>query len=157
MILYVLDISSIHMRFNDTIIRTFVDINECDPNPCIFLFDCEDHIDGYQCNLIQWELALMILSFVLLSLIAICIFTYIHIYSYISIKKNTKIWNTTGKNNVIASFAHQRWTLTGAFLITFCRSVYKLFTFSSSSTESLDQLQSNLEQMFLGWRKYIFS
>lgn len=90
MILYVLDISSIHMRFNDTIIRTFVDINECDPNPCIFLFDCEDHIDGYQCNLIQWELALMILSFVLLSLIAICIFTYIHIYSYISIKKKYK-------------------------------------------------------------------
>lgn len=77
MILYVLDISSIHMRFNDNIIRIFVDINECDANPCIFLFDCEDRINGYQCNLIEWKLALMILSFVMLTLIAICILTYI--------------------------------------------------------------------------------
>lgn len=77
MISYVLDISSIHMRFNDNIIHIFVDINECDPNPYIFLFDCEDRINGYRCNLIEWKLALMILSFVMVSLIAICILAYI--------------------------------------------------------------------------------
>nr|XP_034306316.1 protein jagged-1a-like isoform X6 [Crassostrea gigas] len=54
-----------------------IDINECDPSPCIFLFDCENRINGHQCNLIEWKLALIILSFVMLSLIAICGFTYI--------------------------------------------------------------------------------
>lgn len=65
------------VRLKDKSIRIFVDINECDPSPCIFLFDCENRINGHQCNLIEWKLALIILSFVMLSLIAICGFTYI--------------------------------------------------------------------------------
>lgn len=72
-----LHILSIDMRLKDNSIRIFVDINECDPNPCIFLFECENRINGHPCNLLEWKLALIILSFVMLSLIAICGFTYI--------------------------------------------------------------------------------
>nr|XP_034306332.1 neurogenic locus notch homolog protein 3-like isoform X3 [Crassostrea gigas] len=57
--------------------RCQIDINECEPGPCIFLFDCEDRINEYHCNLIEWKLALIILSFVMLSLFVICVFTYI--------------------------------------------------------------------------------
>ena len=37
-----------------------------------------------------------------------------------------------------------------------CPSVCKLFTFSSSSPEPLDQFQSNLAQSILGWRGFKF-
>ncbi|XP_065938381.1 uncharacterized protein [Magallana gigas] len=57
--------------------RCQIDINECETGPCIFLFDCEDRINDYHCNLIEWKLALIILTFVMLSLIAICVFTCI--------------------------------------------------------------------------------
>ncbi|XP_052678612.1 integrin beta-like protein A [Crassostrea angulata] len=57
--------------------RCQIDINECEPGPCIFLFDCEDRINEYHCNLIEWKLALIILTFVMLSLFVICVFTYI--------------------------------------------------------------------------------
>lgn len=57
--------------------RCQIDINECETAPCIFLFDCEDRINDYQCNLIEWKLALIILTLVMLSLLVICVFTYI--------------------------------------------------------------------------------
>lgn len=67
-------------------------------------------------------------------------------------EKNTKIWKTTGKNDVSASLAHQRWKFVWAFLITFCQSVRLSINvshyFSSSSSEPLDQLQSNLAERF---------
>lgn len=67
--------------FNLQVIHTsrvfILDINECETAPCIFLFDCEDRINDYQCNLIEWKLALIILTLVMLSLLVICVVTYI--------------------------------------------------------------------------------
>lgn len=75
-------------------------------------------------------------------------------------EKKTKIWKTSGKNYVIVLLAHQIWKFMWAFLITFCQfirlSINVSHYFSSSSTEPLDQLQSNLVQwFFFGWREYI--
>lgn len=62
---------------SNTYFMYFLDINECETGPCIFLFNCEDRINEYQCNLIEWKLALIILTFVMLSLLVICAFAYI--------------------------------------------------------------------------------
>ena len=48
------------------------------------------------------------------------------------------------------------WNRKWAFLIVFGMSVRKLFTFSSSSPEPLDQSQTNLVQSIFGWWKFIF-
>ena len=50
--------------------------------------------------------------------------------------------------------AHLRWMLKWAFLITCHLSVCKLFTFSFSSPEPLNQFQPNLTQSIHGWWKF---
>nr|XP_022296130.1 integrin beta-like protein C isoform X1 [Crassostrea virginica] len=51
------------------------DINECSPDPCNSIFECEDRINEYHCELIGWKLALIIvISLFVFLMVAIFIF-----------------------------------------------------------------------------------
>ena len=57
---------------------SFSDINECYPDPCNFLFQCEDLINEYHCDLIEWKVALIIgiLLIIILMIIFFVIFLW---------------------------------------------------------------------------------
>ena len=55
----------------------FTDINECSPDPCNTMFECEDRINEYHCKLIGWKLALIIvISLLVVLMVAIFIFLF---------------------------------------------------------------------------------